>query len=382
MEVPHYVSVGEWMSDLKTQLERLPTGPGVYSFFDPAGKLLYIGKSVNVRTRVRSYFRPNGGHTRRTARLKNEATRIEVQRCGSELEALLVESQQIKRLQPLYNVLGRTYRHFPFIKIPAGPFPQVELTYQLQEDGARYYGPFPSEYRAREALEAMRPLFKWRSCTPMASRVCFEHAIGRCSAPCVGLIDAAGYRQAMDDLEGFLTGQGGAHLQRLERQMEEASASLMFERAAILRDRLAMLRPLVQRQDALQSAISELDCVVVLPAATPGEHLWLLVRRGRLVETFQGVTTRHRKSVMRRLAAAIALPPPDLTVRQWELDEINIISSWLHKNREDEAAITLANRPLDEAVDEGFALMAQAKRPARRVAERASERVIVGPEEA
>lgn len=367
------------MSDLHKQLQHLPTGPGVYSFYDPAGRLLYIGKSVNVRTRVRSYFRPNGGHTRRTARLKDEAAQIAVQRCGSELEALLVESQQIKRLQPLYNVLGRTYRHFPFIKIPAGPFPQVELTYQLQDDGARYFGPFPSEYRAREALEAMRPLFKWRSCNPLPTRVCFEHAIGRCSAPCVGLIEAAGYRQAMDDLAGFLTGDGGKHLQAIQAQMEEAAESLMFERAGILRDRLAMLRPLVQRQDALQAAIGELDCLVVLPAANAGEYLWLLVRRGRLVETVREVTTRHRKSLTRRLQAALELPPPSLTVRQWELDEINIIAGWLHKNRENEAAIALAGRPLAEAVDEGFALMALGKR-ARRVAERTPERVIVGPD--
>lgn len=367
------------MSDLNAQLKALPTGPGVYFFYDPDDRLLYIGKSVNVRTRVRSYFRPNGGHTRRTARLKDEAARIDVQPCGSELEALLVESQLIKRQQPLYNVLGRTYRHFPFIKIPDGPFPQVELTYQLQDDGARYFGPFPSEYRAREALEAMRPLFKWRSCTPMPKQVCFEQAIGRCSAPCVGLIDEAAYRQTMDDLAGFLTGDGGRYLHQLQQQMEQASETLMFERAAILRDRLAMLRPLVQRQDALQAAISELDCLVVLPAAKAGAHLWLLVRRGRLVETFRDVTPRSRQAVTRKLAAALELPPPSLTVRQWELDEINIIAGWLHKNREHEGAIALADRPLEDAVAEGFELMARS-RQARRVAEKTAERVIAGPE--
>lgn len=374
------------MSDLHKQLHQLPSGPGVYSFYDPAGRLLYIGKSVNVRTRVRSYFRANGGHTRRTARLKDEASQIAVQRCGSELEALLVESQQIKRLQPLYNIHGRTYKHFPFIKIPTGPFPQVELTYELQDDGARYFGPFPSEYRAREALEAMRPLFKWRSCNPLPRRVCFEATIGRCSAPCVGLIAEADYQQSMEDLAGFLTGDGGKHLQVLQTQMAEAAEALMFERAKILRDRLAMLRPLVQRQDALQSAISELDCLVVLPAADAGEYLWLLVRRGRLVETVQGVTTRRRKSLMRRLQAALDQPPPSLTVKQWELDEINIIAGWLHKHREHESAIALAGRPLTDAVEEGFALMAPPPRERmaappreRRLAERAPERVIVGP---
>ena len=191
---------------IEAQIKALPTSPGVYSFYDAAGRLLYVGKSVNVRTRVRSYFRPGGGHSRRTERLKDEAARIAVEPCGTELEALLVESQAIKRLQPLYNVMGRTYKHYPFIKIPDERFPRVQLTYQLEDDGARYYGPFPSEYRAREALEAMRPLFRWRSCQPLESRECLEASIGRCSAPCVGRTSETAYMQAIAE-DGFAYGQ-------------------------------------------------------------------------------------------------------------------------------------------------------------------------------
>lgn len=372
------------MASLHDQLKALPTCPGVYFFYDAQGRLLYIGKSVNLRNRVRSYFRPNGGHTRRTERLKDEAETIEVQRCGTELEALLVESKAIKHMMPLYNVMGRTYKHYPFIRISDEPFPQVALTYQLQDDGAAYYGPFPSEYRARESLEAMRPLFKWRSCQPLAKTICFEHSIGRCSAPCVGKVDTLAYRQSIRELESFLTGDGGRYLSRLERQMEEAAESLMFERAAILRDRLAMLRPLVMRQNALQAAISELDCAVVLPAADPGKFLWLVVRRGRLVASETSVSLRSQSRVKRALTAAMEAPPPSLTVRQWELDEINIIASWLHKNRESENAFTLSGKDLGEVVAEGFAFMRRtgtqaASRPSARVAEKAAERVIQGP---
>src|SRR4051794_28651196 len=118
------------MADVRDQLAGLPTTPGVYRFYDAAGRLLYVGKSVNLRTRVRSYFRREGGHSFRTERIKDEARRIEVTVCGSELEALLLESQLIKQELPPYNVLGRDYHHFPFIKVPAGPFPRVELTFE------------------------------------------------------------------------------------------------------------------------------------------------------------------------------------------------------------------------------------------------------------
>lgn len=364
------------MSDLKSQLGQLPQCPGVYRFFDEKGRLLYIGKSVNLRTRVRSYFRADGGHSYRTERIKDEARRIEVTRCGSELEALLLESRLIKRDLPPYNVLGRNYRHFPFIKIPNEPFPRVELTYELVDDGGTYFGPFPGEYRAREALDAMRPLFKWRSCAPLDSRACFEQAIGRCSAPCVGAIDAKGYADSLQALAGFLSGDGDRQLAEMEATMHAAAEDLQFERAAIIRNRLAMLRPMVQRQGALQAAIAELDCLVVLPATEPGASLWLVVRRGRLVHTEQDVTRRRRKGVADRIARVLAAPPPSLTVQQWELDELNIIAGWLHKNRTSERAISLANRPLDEALQEAFALCEPA--PKAVAAERVPEKR-VGP---
>lgn len=365
------------MPDLRDQFKDLPTTPGVYRFFDATDRLLYVGKSVNVRTRVRSYFRAQGGHSYRTERIKDEAHRIDVTPCGSELEALLLESRLIKRDLPPYNVLGRNYRHFPFIKIPDEPFPRVELTYDLQDDGGTYFGPFPGEYRAREALDALRPLFRWRSCTPMATRECFERAIGRCSAPCVAAVTAAGYAEALQGLTEFLSGDGERQLAHMEARMADAAEALQFERAAILRDRVTMLRPLVRRQGALQAAIAELDCLVVLPAVKPGASLWLVVRRGRLVHTEPDVTPRRRKSVSGRIARVLAAPAPSLTVQQWELDELNIMASWLHRHRTSEAAVKLANRPLEEALDEAFLVMGGGT-PAAVAAERAAERR-VGP---
>ncbi|MEB3328775.1 MAG: GIY-YIG nuclease family protein, partial [Candidatus Sericytochromatia bacterium] len=266
------------MDELRDAIKALPNRPGVYQFFDARGRLLYVGKSVNLRQRVGSYFRADGGHSARTARLRDEAARLETIACGSELEALLVENRLIKQRQPLYNIVGRRYRHYPFIKIPAEAFARVHLTYELVADGGRYFGPFPGEFRAREALEAMRPLFRWRSCQPLARQVCIEHAIGRCQAPCIGLVDAAAYEADIAELAEFLGGNPARAMARLEGEMHQAAAELAFERAGVLRDRIALLQPWLARQATLQRAVSELDALVVLPGSVPGTTLWLLIR--------------------------------------------------------------------------------------------------------
>lgn len=357
---------------LAAQAAALPAQPGVYFFYDRANRLLYVGKSVNLRARVRSYLRADGGHTRRTARLKDEAARIAHVPCGSELEALLLESRLIKQQQPLYNVMGRRYRHYPFIKVPNEPLPRVVVTYELLDDGGRYYGPFPSETRVHEALDAMRPLFRWRSCQPLAKRPCFEQGIGRCAAPC---LDPDGYAETIAALENFLGGGGEPLLQRLHQDMLAASEAMQFERAAILRDRLARLRPLVHRQSALQAAIAELDCLVVLPDAAPERYLCLVLRRGRLVETLRGLDGRHPARLRRRLERVLAAPPPALSVRQEELDEVNLLANWLYRHG-DEQAIALSGRSLEEAAQRACAAM----RPYRAIAERPATRVVRRPD--
>lgn len=363
-------------ASLSEQAAGLPARPGIYAFYDAHDCLLYVGKSVSLRARVRSYLREGGGHTRRTARLKDEAVRLEHVVCGSELEALLLEAREIKRRAPLYNVQGRYWRHYPFVKIEAGTFPRVDLTYELVEDGGRYFGPFPTETRAREALDALRPLMRWRSCAPLPKRACFEHTIGRCSAPCLGKVDAEAYEAQMEDLSAFLSGEAEPFLAGLEAEMLKASQELAFERARILRDRLGALRPLARRQAFLQAAKGELDCVIALPGAVAGTSLWLLVRRGRLVKSYPGVTSADAGKLARRLARALTKPAPSWGVRQDELDEINLLAGWLHRHAEDDQIVRLQpGLSVTEAVARGFAALTAPMAP-RAVAERGAEWVI------
>lgn len=327
-------------------LAELPTVPGVYLFTGRFGELLYIGKSVNLRERVRSYFRKHGGHSPRTRRLASEVTCIRLQPTGSELEALLLESRLIKEQQPAYNVRGRRYEHYPFLKITAEAYPRVLVTRILEDDGAQYFGPFHSASRLSETLEALQSVMGWRRCTQMEAAPCLHAQIGRCLAPCSGTADTV-YQTMISEVGSLLRGEPGPVLGTLRQEMRAASEALEFERAARLRDRLYQLVKLVERQERLRGALDELDTLVVLPAYLP-ETLepavsFLAIRAARWVGTLTvtpGELARYpeRRKVMRRLERFLGehfvlTPPPPMRITATELDEVQIVGSWLFKHR-------------------------------------------------
>lgn len=319
-------------------LETLPCSPGVYLFHGDEDDLLYIGKSVNLRARVQSYFRVDGGHNRRTARLKHEVRRIAIQQTGSELEALLLESRLIKAQQPRYNVRGRRYEHYPFLKITEERYPQVLVTRSLTEDGGRYFGPFQSAQMLHAVQEALGPLFQVRSCTELQARPCLQHDIGRCMAPCAGQVDAA-YREAIDHLEAVLAGKGEWPLSSLRGQMLSASDAHEFERAARLRDRLHALMRLIEQQASLRHTVDALDVLVVLPGFPAPAVTFLAVRRARWVAqlTLTPADFETREAMQRLkgllVKAFVIDPVPSAHIRQEELDEVQIVGAWLYRRR-------------------------------------------------
>ena len=326
-------------------LSELPTVPGVYLFAGSTGETLYIGKSVNLRERVRSYFRKHGGHSPKTRRLSSEVVRIRLHPTGNELEALLLESRLIKEHQPAYNVRGRRYEHYPFVKITNEPYPRVLVTRLLEDDGAQYFGPFHSANRLTETLEALQALMGWRRCGQLEAAPCLHAQIGRCLAPCSGTGDEA-YAGMIAQVGALLRGDPGPVLGDLRRQMKDASEALEFERAARLRDRLTPLVKLVERQERLRGALSELDTLIVLPGV--GEDLqptatFLAIRAARRVGTFTlgaGDVMRYpeRRKSLKRLERFLTErfvldPPPPTRITPVELDEVQIVGSWLFRQR-------------------------------------------------
>ncbi len=327
-------------------LADFPQVPGVYLFTGRTGETLYIGKSVNLRERVRSYFRKNGGHSRKTSRLSSEVTGIRIQPTGSELEALLLESRLIKQYQPAYNVRGRRYEHYPFLKITHEPYPRVLVTRVLEDDGAQYFGPFHSTSRLTETLDALQPLMAWRRCVQLEAAPCLHAQIGRCLAPCSGLADEA-YAAMIAQVGALLRGDPGTVLGDLRGRMRVASEALEFEKAALLRDRLHALAKLVERQERLRGALSELDTLVVLPGYAeenaPPAVTFLAVRAARWVGKFtlradEVARYADRRKSLKRLERFlterfVVAPPPAATISPIELDEVQIVGSWLFRQR-------------------------------------------------
>jgi excinuclease ABC subunit C len=250
--------------DGKAFVRTLTSSPGVYRHFDAAGELLYVGKAGNLKKRVGSYFlKPR--MEPRIAAMVAQIARVEITVTRTEGEALLLESQLIKSLKPRYNILLRDDKSYPYIYLSSGEdYPRLAFHRGARNKPGRYFGPYPSTHAVRESLNLMQKLFKVRQCEDSycrnRTRPSLLYQIGRCSAPCVGLINVQDYREDVRHAEMFLEGRSNAVIDELAEAMEQASKALQFERAARLRDQVAALRQL-QAQHHVHGASADMDVI-------------------------------------------------------------------------------------------------------------------------
>ncbi|HHH35990.1 MAG TPA: excinuclease ABC subunit UvrC [Gammaproteobacteria bacterium] len=240
------------MFDPKAYVKTLPHRPGVYRMLDARGEVLYVGKARDLRKRVASYFTRTVGAPKTRAMLQRLAG-IEVTVTHTENEALLLESNLIKSLRPRYNVLLRDDKSYPYIYCADDqPFPRLGFHRGARRAPGRYFGPYPSAGAVRETLDLLQKLFQVRQCEDSfyrnRSRPCLQHQIGRCSAPCVGLIDEAAYAEDVRHAILFLEGRNSEVIDELVRRMEAAAARLAYEEAARYRDQIQRLRQIQDRQ--------------------------------------------------------------------------------------------------------------------------------------
>ena len=261
----------------------LPEKPGVYLMKDAAGKVIYVGKAVNLKNRVRSYFQPRG-LSPKTEALMAKVGAFETIITDSEMEALILECNLIKKFRPRYNISLRDDKTYPFIKVTVQEeFPRVYATRRVEKDKARYFGPYASAGAMHETIALLKKLFPLRSCRVLdARRPCLEYHIQRCLAPCSGLVDAATYRKMVDNVCLFLEGRSDDVEKDLKKRMSAAAADLQFELAARLRDQLMAVRQVTEKQLAVTHA-GDLD---VLGLARMGRQACIqvfFVRSGKIV---------------------------------------------------------------------------------------------------
>jgi len=322
-----------------------PAKPGVYLMKDEYGVVVYVGKAKSLKDRLASYYSQPLGYTRKLDGLLQQVREIEIRVLGSELEALLLESQLIKQLQPRFNVQLRNYEAYPFIKIGDGPYPRVYATREVHADGGRYFGPFQSGRVVEAALEVIHKLFPVRTCTrslpPNApsSEPCMRYHLHRCLAPCQGTLDPAVYQGWVEQITAFLGGERDDLIERLRQEMWAASARNDFERAAHLRDALKQITQVLVGQRLMTGAVEANNLLIIYPSAEEGQSEVFLVRHGRLLE--QRRIQLARETLLAELRPLIeraqALPQPPRRVGKEEVDQINIIARWIQRHSDEHA---------------------------------------------
>lgn len=265
-------------------LKGLPGSPGVYRMFDASDEVLYVGKARNLRQRVSSYFR-SSGRSSKTESLMAAAVRIEVTVTHTENEALLLEHNLIKTLKPRYNVLLRDDKSYPYIFVAtAQTYPRIAFHRGAKSLPGRYFGPFPNTLAVRESLSLMQKVFLLRNCEDSVfrnrSRPCLQHQIRRCSAPCVGYIQPEAYAEDVRHALMFLEGKSPAVVEELMSAMEAAAGRLDYEAARILRDRIAALRQIQERQ-YVSAEEGEADVLAIACRAGTACIEMMCVRGGR-----------------------------------------------------------------------------------------------------
>ena len=326
-------------------LDTLPNRPGCYIMKNATGEIIYVGKAINLRNRVRSYFHSSAEMDGKTRQLVKRIVDLEWIVVGSELEALILEMTLIKKHRPRYNIRLKDDKRYPYIKVHWGePFPKVTVTRQMVEDGSRYFGPYTSVWAVHQTLDVLRRMFPYLSCdrviTGKDPRACLYFDIKLCSGPCIGAINQAGYRQMIDDLCQFLEGHTEPIVDRLKSEMETAAEELRFERAAALRDQIQAIDRVVEHQKVISS--EKIDSDVVAMARTDGEACVqvFFIRGGKLIgrEYFvlEGTEDAADNEVISQFikqfyAEAASVPPQVLLPN--EVEEAQIIQQWLRTRR-------------------------------------------------
>jgi len=329
-------------------LDTLPDKTGCYLMKDSTGKIIYIGKAINLRNRVRSYFHSSADHSYKVRQLVQNIADIEWIVVGSELEALILEMNLIKQHRPRYNVRLKDDKRYPYIKVHwQDPFPKVTVTRKMTDDGARYFGPYTSVWAVHQTLDVLRRIFPYLTCarviTGEDARHCLYYDIKLCTGPCIGAIDQAGYRQMIDDLSKFLEGRTKPIIKRLQQDMQKASEELRYEKAAAIRNQIQAINQVVEKQKVISSEQKDSDVIAMARADGEACVQIFFVRSGKLIgrEYFvlEGTEEENDGEILgefvKQFYSQAAFVPQQVFLPH-ELEEAQIINQWLNTRRNDE----------------------------------------------
>lgn len=327
------------------RLRALPLKPGVYIFKDDGGNVLYVGKASVLRHRMSSYFQKQADLTSKTQHLVSRVRDFEFFVTESEQEAILLESNLIKKHRPYYNIRLKDDKSYPFLKVSLDEeWPRIWVTRRVDTDKARYFGPYSNAASVRQTLDLLQKLFPFRSCkrtiSERRSRPCLEYHIHRCVGPCTGNVSKKQYHDVIKQVLYFLDGKEELILKHLQRKMKEASENLEFEKAAYLRDQIQAVTLVLQRQKISWTGMGDRDAIAFLRLKDQTLVMIFFIRHGKLLGKEHFILTSTEEESDGRIMASflkqyygVAVNLPPVILLQHPAEETEVISRWLGQNR-------------------------------------------------
>jgi excinuclease ABC subunit C len=345
--------IGVYTTKIEDRLTEIPQKPGVYFFKDKQGKVLYVGKAKNLRNRLRSYFQKVEQRSRKLEIMLVQADKFDVCITKNELEALILECNLIKKYHPPFNVNYRDDKSYPYLAISVkDTYPRVYITREKHRKGVKYYGPYATVYAIRDTYDTLRKIFPFRNCPGkepgrVSGSPCLNYHIKRCLAPCVGKVTPQVYRGIINQVSSFLEGRIEPIINRLKREMSQASANLEFEKAARIRDRLLAAQKVVERQRIVSERKADFDAIAIVTkddfivANLTVVRSGMVVGSGNFVLNEKEAREDYMTSFIKQYYFERPTIPP-LILTSEEVTDKELIENWLSKKRGGQVRI---NRP-------------------------------------
>jgi len=336
------------MFNIQEELKKLPEKPGVYIMKDVNGEIIYVGKAVVLKNRVRQYFQSLSNQTPKVQAMVRRIKEFEYIVTDTELEALILECNLIKKYRPKFNIMLKDDKNYPYIKVTMNEeYPRILMTRKVEKDGAKYFGPYTSAFAVKNTIDLIKKLFPIKSCNKVFTkdgkkqRPCLNYHIYQCLGPCQGDVNKQEYRALMDDICSFLGGKQDEIIKRLEDEMLKASENMEFEKAASLRDKISSLRHIAQKQKVVSNVMSDQDVIAFSKDPTDYCVQVFFIRGGKLIGRehfiFEGVgdvsDSELMTSFIKQFYTSAAYVPSEIVLQE-DIDEADIIERWLSSKRE------------------------------------------------
>lgn len=336
------------MFDIEEELKKLPAKPGVYLMHDERDEIIYVGKAISLKNRVRQYFQASRNKGAKIEQMVTHIRRFEYIVTDSELEALVLECNLIKEHRPKYNTMLMDDKGYPFIKVTTSEaYPRIMLARTMQKDKAKYFGPYTSATAVKDTIDLIRKLYCIRSCNRNLpkdmgkERPCLNYHIKQCKAPCQGYISETEYRKSIDEAIRFLNGHYEGILGDLEKKMLEASENMKFEKAIEYRELLNSVKQIAQKQKITDSSGEDRDILAVAKDAEDAVVQVFFIRGGRLIgrdhfflrNASEDSKSKILESFIKQFYAGTPFIPSELMLQE-DIEERAILEQWLSKKKE------------------------------------------------